>query len=346
VQYSGTKLLLLHSLFRVHDEGTPAFYRALYADLPESHPDWQLAALAGTYNYQYRESLTLFTDLILAKTPKATYEQSLFYSLPDSLNNSKVMFPRIMALHAIPEYADNLYWLTNELYKKNILAKEELASYRKPLLRDAEARLARHLQTKKEDENYYSDEYTLLSLTEVLGNFTDDKECITLLNQIMTSSSDEPALTAGIALLKQNKPVDKKRIGAIAANRSLRIKLYDELTSLKKQELFPKKYLTQAYFAEASLVSYLLMDEEGGEPDKIVLLETREKEYKGKKGRVYVYKLMYKDADGAKDTWYVAVSGLQPLNKKQVSSDGQLTYTTWSTLEEKSIEQHYQELTQ
>jgi hypothetical protein len=162
---------------------------------------------------------------------------------------------------------------------------------------------------------------------------------------MLTSTSDDLALTAGLILLKNNKPVDKKRMGAIAANPALRLKLYDELVQLKKTDLFPKKYITQQHFAEASLVSYVLLDEEGSEPDKIVLLETREKEYKGQKGRMYIYKFMYKGEEGEKDTWYVGVSGLQPLNKKQVSSAGELTYTGWRTLEEKSIQEHYRELT-
>jgi hypothetical protein len=53
---------------------------------------------------------------------------------------------------------------------------------------------------------------------------------------------------------------------------------------------------------------------------------------------------MYKGEEGEKDTWYVAVSGPQPLSKKEVSSEGELTYTAWSILEDKTIEEHYQEL--
>jgi CDP-diacylglycerol pyrophosphatase len=55
---------------------------------------------------------------------------------------------------------------------------------------------------------------------------------------------------------------------------------------------------------------------------------------------------MYKGEEGTKDNWYVAISGMQPLNKKAVSAAGERTYTTWSPLEEKSLEEHYQELMQ
>jgi hypothetical protein len=41
-----------------------------------------------------------------------------------------------------------------------------------------------------------------------------------------------------------------------------------------------------------------------------------EKEFQGKKGRIYIYKFMYKGEEGGKENWYVAISGLQPLNKK------------------------------
>jgi hypothetical protein len=249
-----------------------------------------------------------------------------------------------MALHSIPQYTNNLYWLTSQMCKKGLLTKEDLASYRLPLLTDGKARLAKHLQTKKDDEIYSSDAYTLQLLTGILGSFGDDKECESLLAQIMTSRDDELALAAGLVLLNKNKAVDKKRIAAIGANPSLRLELYNELISLKKKELFPKKFLTQEHFAEASLISYLLLDEEGTQPDKTVLLETREQTHEGKRGRVYLYKFMYKGEEGEKDTWYVAVSGPQPLSKKEVSSEGELTYTAWSILEDKTIEEHYQEL--
>jgi hypothetical protein len=286
------------------------------------------------------ESLTLFTDLILSKTPKAEQNVPLFYNLADSLAPGKVMFPRIMALYQYPAFTSSLYRFANSLCDSNIIKPQAIASFREQIVADGKSRFSKHMQSRKEEDSYYSDAYTLEMLARLLGNFSEDPASQQLLTHMMTSRYDDLALEAAMALLKHNKPVNKKRLAAIGANKSLCLSLYDRLGALKRLDLFPAKYLNQQNFALNSLISYLIYEEEGGEPDKVILLESRETGIDGTKGRLYIYKFMYKPERGEKESWYIGISGLQPLNKKQVSSSGTYTYSRWELMEEKSINEH------
>jgi hypothetical protein len=180
-EYGSTRLLLLHALTRVYDNTTTGFIKNLYPALPEDHPEWQLAALQVLTAINSQESLQLLPDLVTSKTPKARYEKGLFYRLADSLDNSKVMFPRIMALQKLPEYDNSLYWLMNEMYSKGILTKADLTQYHQLLLSDARAKLTVHLKSKKDSEAFFSDIYPLQLLAKLLACFPEDKESVTLL---------------------------------------------------------------------------------------------------------------------------------------------------------------------
>ncbi|QHT66257.1 TraB/GumN family protein [Rhodocytophaga rosea] len=340
LQYGSTKLLLLNALSEISDATTLPFIKTFYNRLAESQSQLQIAALRVLTNMNAEESLTLFTDLILNKTPKIERNVPLFYNLGDSLAPSKVMFPRIMALYKYPAFTSSLYRFANSLCDSSLIKPQNILSFREPMVADGKTRFSKHMQASNEEDSYYSDAYTLEMLARLLGNFPEDPASQQLLTQMTTSPYDDLALEAAMALLKQNKPVSKKRLAEIAANKSLCLSLYDRLASLKRLDLFPSKYLNQEYFAQNSLISYLVYEDEGGEPDKVVLLESRETEIDGTKGRLYIYKFRYKPEPDEKESWYIGMSGLQPLNKKQVSTSGNYTYTRWELLEEKSINEH------
>jgi hypothetical protein len=143
-------------------------------------------------------------------------------------------------------------------------------------------------------------------------------------------------MNTAVILLKNNKPVADSIFASIAAKDNLRGKLFSALEEIKRLDKFPVKYKPQEDMAR----SYLMMDKSFDKVDSVVLMGKQKAAYKDKKGTVYFFKYRVKKDDD----WKIGISGLQPENETEVSSDDKLCSMTDKKLkEDKPVDEQFQE---
>src|SRR4029077_4504702 len=103
-------------------------------------------------------------------------------------------------------------------------------------------------------------------------------------------------------------------------NDQYRSSLLKKLQDVHKENKFPAKYKNQLSIARSQLV----FNHAEGEFDAIEYIDKKLIQYKQEKGYVYFFK--YKVHND--DDWQIGISGLQPLDQKDVSNDDDLVRLT------------------
>jgi hypothetical protein len=93
----------------------------------------------------------------------------------------------------------------------------------------------------------------------------------------------------------------------LAADPVCRLELYDNLREYKKTAIFPREYLTQSRFAEASIYVAAENDDDETTIDKVTLLSKKTADFHGKTYTWYLYKVSFTTDDGPKN--YLGIAG-------------------------------------
>jgi hypothetical protein len=139
-------------------------------------------------------------------------------------------------------------------------------------------------------------------------------------DRLLRSKEDDVRLNAVIVLLRNHKPVADSLLNWYAAKDKWRGKLYSRLEKVKLLEKFPVEYNTQPDLAR----SYLVADKDYNKVDSIIFAGRQNAAYSGKNGWVYFFKYRVKK----EDDWKIGLSGLQPSNLQETSSDHRLVVMT------------------
>lgn len=164
---------------------------------------------------------------------------------------------------------------------------------------------------KEKDQLTVNEEayYTWSELDQMLQITTfmeDDKNVISLLKEISLMENYEYLqVRASVYLLKRGQKIPKKTIREFAAWESNYI-WYELLMEQGLTEILQPGELTQEKVAEMMLRKYIANKEEL--PREIVLLKKKQVAVSGTDQLVYIYKIRYEGS------WYVAISGLQPVD--------------------------------
>jgi hypothetical protein len=150
-------------------------------------------------------------------------------------------------------------------------------------------------------------------------------------DKLLQSKDDDVRLNAAMVLLKNNKTVADSIFTSIAAKDQYRGKLFTALEDIKRLDKFPVAFKTQIDLAR----SYLVEDKGLNKIDSIVPVGKQPAAYYNKKGTVYFFKYRIKKDD----EWKIGISGLQPENEKEVSSDDKLASMTDKKLKDDKNEQ-------
>ncbi len=334
--YQSVRRRLFTKLDQLGDSTAVSLIASMYPRLPEI-PGLQIAALQTLINLQTRQALAAFTDLVLSKTPQDQNSIDFFYySLEDSLPNVKVMFPRILQLLDFPAYRQDVYWLTQKALNSGVVTLQEISPARTRVMTDAQRLLQQRNLSSPLLETYDRGAFELMTMAGLLEKFIHEPASLDLLKAMLDDVSPEVNLKAVTILLRKGLPFDLRKLDRIAAAPITRLQLYEVLKEAGKEPIFPKKYATQSYFAESELLRELSY--EADTPEKIELVKRREVIYQGKKGMVYLFKFK----SPGDHNWYTGLSGLFPLNRKEVRSDGSLTYSRYEALSSKNPEAHIQ----
>jgi hypothetical protein len=143
---------------------------------------------------------------------------------------------------------------------------------------------------------------------------------------------------AVLGLIQNNQGVDEKYIELVAAEPLYHNAFYEEFVKLKKQSLFPKRYLGKELFAISDLALKKENTRDESLPDCLDYLDKRQITEGKNKGVYYFYNARWNDEENQIN---LEVSGPQPLELAEFVLKGTLTnkiYTERFTNDKVQIE--------
>jgi hypothetical protein len=296
---------------------------------------FQNVVLRALAKKKSKQSYALLKELLLKDPPvfATTYEYSTFFNdLNDSLALAKQLFPEILQLSTITDYKDYVNSLLVTLVDSNFVSAKEYESFFSKIYFDAKLELKKQQgkdeklvdgdNGNKNDAGIYSgynsqslktglDDYAVL-----LMPFYDKPQVKTFFEKLLYLKDQSLQLSTAVLMLRNKKFVPDSVLTLLAAKDEYRLNFFKALENAKLLNKFPKQYKTQKDIARSMLTA--------SKPDSIVYLSDKAINFRNKKGLVYFFKYRLKKDDG----WKIAISGLQPENINEVSSNSKLVKLT------------------
>lgn len=342
--YDESRTAVLMKLADLRDTSATAMIRTLYPTLPKESDRARLAALFTLSGIGTEESVTLLKDLVLADPPaRDDADAGPFINFYSNTESSRYLYPDILQLLKQEGYQEELCWLTLRAIEDSVISPAVLAPYAVIItdsLRQMSMRRAAALH-EDEEENFYAEAYTIHTVAGCARYLPASAELESIFEDLVNDPDNSLAYCGVLGLVRQGVTVRKSMIEKLADDAELRVKLYTELTEMGRLDLFPATYRTQQSIAESHLVSWLVADYDYA-PSDIQFIEEREVEVEGVRGRAYLFKYAYDDGD----SWYAAISGLQPLDREQLALTADVVGSQYKEMGSQSIDQHFAELLQ
>jgi hypothetical protein len=169
------------------------------------------------------------------------------------------------------------------------------------------------------------------------------------LSRAMTEYTDPRLLTfAAVSLVRLGEHVSPDAWETIAAHAEMRNTLHGMLERLRKAELFPRRYRTQAAFAESEMVSWLVYPTELGQvPDEIELMKVIAAGNPGDEQDYYVFRFrMHEPHWAADDGWMAGVAGAFARRDQPTTEAQGDTFSSFTAWDSKTPEEHVGVVTQ
>lgn len=325
---------------------------------------FQNEVIEALARHKTKYATAAFKELVLQDPPVYDDDNysysSPFNSFEDSLLLAAQLYPDILQLTSLDDYKEPVMGLLVTLVDSGYIQPSQYENWFSKIFFDAKLELKKQkvndekkmeAENKKDEEDneteyayparYSSSEHSdeLRDYAVLLAPFYDQNANVPkFFDKLLQSKDDDVKMNVAIVLLKNKKPVPDSIFSGIAAKDNLRGRLYAELEDIKRLDRFPAAYKTQAALAK----SYLLMEKSFDKVDSVVLTGKQAASYDNKKGVVYFFKYRIKKDDD----WKMGISGLQPENENEVSSDNKLCSMTDKKLKEDkpAEEQFYEQL--
>ncbi|MBC7766733.1 hypothetical protein H7Y21_01940, partial [Arenimonas sp.] len=289
-------------------------------------------------------SYTLLKELLVQDPPVFGGDYGytdIFTAMHDSLALAKTMFPEILQLASLDDYKKPVNALLRTLVDSGYLKSTDYETYYSKLYFDAKIELKKQQgrdekvvekeNNKDEEENNTNGNFSTSRnrYNNDAGTGNIDDYAILLMpfydkypavqkyfDKLLLSKDDALKLNTSILMLRNNRKVPDSIFENLAAKDQFRSRLLKDLEDIKKVNLFPSKYKTQELVAR----SLLLANQNREKFYSIELFDKKLIEVKNKRGWVYFFKYKLKKAD----EWQMGISGLQPENLAEVSSNDDL----------------------
>ena len=354
--YIDTKTKLIAELGYIKDTTKPLvvnYLKKIYEQAGDTSI-FKNEVMKALARHKTTDAITVFKELILQDPPFFTNDydyNSLFNSLGDSLKLAAGLYPELLELATIDDYKEPVISLLVDLVDSSYTSASQYKNYFTKIYFDAKIELKKQQgkEEKKADEednkeadddpirtNSFSDGKNDLTNHEILlMPFYDDNVNVPkFFDKLLHSSDESIRMNTAILLLRNNKRVADSILLSFAAKDQWRSALYTGLEKIKRLDKFPGKHKTQLEIAR----SYLVADKEYSKMDSIVLVSKEPVSYAGKTGLVYFFKYRVKK----EGDWKIGISGLQPANMDEVSSDNKLTSMTDKKLkDDKPIKEQF-----
>ncbi len=296
-----------------------------------------LAHQKTSASYQLLRQLMIQDPPVFDNNTDYTY---LFRDIGDSLALARTLFPGLLQLAAVDDYKSNIQSLLADLVDSNYLQASDYEPYFSQIYFDAKFQWKKQagkdekkLQKKEEDNDDNTD---VESEDNSAGSALDDYAILLLpfydknptiphfFDKLLQSRDAQLRMNTTLLLLRHHRPVADSILTTLAADDATRSALFQGLTDINQADKFPQRYKTQENIARSLLVAA-----HGSEGlAAITLVERRPAQFKQKKGSVYFFQYkLNKD-----DDWLLGLSGIQPLNQKDVSTDASLVVLTGKKL--------------
>lgn len=345
--YFDTKTKLIAELGYIRDTTRPVVteqLRRIYQQTMDTSL-FQNEVFLALSRHKTAASYGLLKELMIQDPPifENNYAYgTLFGYIDDSLLLAKQLFPELLQLSSLNDYKDRVMDLLVKLVDSNMLKAADYESYFPKIYFDAKIELKKQRgkdekrmekESRQDDDNNSSpslfryvpgnsgsrsdlDEYSILLLP-----FYDSNPNVPLFfSRLLQSNDPAVRMNAAVSLLKAGKGVGDSLFQRLAADDKYRGKLYSRLEKINRLDRFPSSYRNQVDIARSLMISSRNYDK----VDSISLVSRQPASYNHKQGVVYFFRYRIKKDDD----WKIGLSGLQPLDEKQVSSDDKLVLLT------------------
>jgi hypothetical protein len=350
--YFETKSKFIYELGYLNDSTSKEKLVPILKDLYERNADtgyFQNPVLASLAKLQTKKSFTLLKELLIQDPPifdnSFEYER-LFDQFSDTLLLAKTLFPDILQLASLEDYKPYVNSLLKSLVDSGYATAADYESYFSKLYFDAKIELKKQqnkeekklgLKSNDDDDDGDNDnaKYRDIYNNHVSSSSTANLEEYAVLlypfydkyasvpkyfEKLLLSKDVNVQLVAAKVLVEHNKKVSDSFLLAMAKADQYRAKLLTMLEKQRRKDLFPAKYRKQEIVAK----SVLLGNKNYKEFADIQFVSKRTMQLKGIKGNVYLFKYKIKKDDD----WKIGISGLQPLNDKEISSNNDFVKLT------------------
>ena len=338
--YFETKSKFITELGYINDSSSKELLVPVLKEMYEKYADtgyFQNPVLAALARLQTKKSFGLLKEFLVQDPPifnnSFEYER-LFDQFSDTLSLAKTLFPDILQLASLEDYKPYINSLLKSMVDSGYATAGDYESYFSKLYFDAKIELKKQqnkdekrlgMESDDDDDNV---EYRRVYNNRSSGSSASNLEDYAVLlfpfynkyasvpkyfDKLLASKDADVQLIAAEILVKHDKKVTDSLLIAIAADDLHRVKLLAMLERQHRKDLFPVKYLKQEIVAK----SVLLNDKNYHEFADIQLVSKRLMELKGQKGMVYLFRYKIKK----EDDWKMGISGLQPVNNSEVSSN-------------------------
>lgn len=298
----------------------------------------QNAVLKALAHHKTAPAYQLLKQLMIQDPPvfdNATEYTYLFRDIGDSLPLARTLFPDLLQLAAVDDYKSNIQSLLAGLVDSNYLQAADYEPWFSQIYFDAkiqwkkqEGKDEKRLQKKEEENEDNADADGDQPSNNELGNyavllmpFYDKNPTVPhFFDKLLQSRDPLLRLSTTLLLLRHRRSVADSILLSLAAADASRCLLYVGLNATGSADRFPGRYKTQEDMARSLLVS----GHGTTEFAEIRLVDKRPAQFKRTRGLVYFFK--YKV--NREDDWQLGLSGIQPLNRRDISTDAALVVLT------------------
>ncbi|RAJ02476.1 uncharacterized protein YbaP (TraB family) [Chitinophaga skermanii] len=360
--YLDVKTNLMYGLKSIKHPAILPFLEKQYIDANDT-TRFQYAVLSTLIAQQTKESFDITKRSMLKETPIFSNLGTFAYltdDMSDSLQLAKTLFPEMLQLTTMNDYKVPIYTLLAEMVDSNIVS---TASYQDDVNQIAfDARIAvlkaaaRELNNQSNEEDDQDDEddapvsaskskeeadEELSTYATLLFPYKNtNKNAARFFEKYEQIKNPAQQISLAALYLKNKQTFPDSTLQKIADQPLYRMELYRALKGIGRVDKMPAKYTKQDEIALAILYANIRSYDN---IDTIVYLGKQQTTYKFKPAIVYFYKYKKNKLDA---TWYLATSGIQPVNTKEINDNEQLTNFTNTMLDEKKPlgEQFYKAL--
>ena len=343
--YFETKTRLINELGYINDSASIPAVVAGLRDIYDRAGDTstlQNAVFKALAHHKTAPAYGLLRQLMTQDPPvfdNGSDYTAVFRDIGDSLPLARTLFPGLLQLAAVDDYKTNIQSLLSDLVDSGYLQSADYDGYFSQIYFDAKIQWKKQkgkdekrLQKKEEDGG----DDNVDAENEDNGNMLGDYAILLqpfygrnqtiphFFDRLLQSRDPQLRMNTALLLLRHRLPVADSILLALAADDATRSPLFQGLTTIGREDAFPRQYRTQEYMARSLLVSGHGTDSFAA----VDLIDKQPTQFKQKKGTVYffTYKIN-KD-----DEWLIGLSGIQPQNRREISTDPTLVVLTGKRL--------------